>query len=259
MTAQDHDPEEQLEQKPLLGHLEDLRWMIIRCVVALTVTGTFCLYFSREIFTILQRPLVVIGQDPEKFLNTLSVLDPFSIHISIGLFSGLVMALPLILYFVAQFVLPALTKQEKALVLPVFAAGAILFVLGVVFCYYLVLPITLQFFLDYNKWLHLNATWTIKNYLDFVLQMLIGFGLAFEMPLVLLVLHFFGIVSSSFLQEYRRHAIVAIFIAACCITPSSDLFSLTLLSLPMYLFYEGCIFIMKWREAGLARREAARR
>ncbi|HSI83153.1 MAG: twin-arginine translocase subunit TatC [Candidatus Methylacidiphilales bacterium] len=243
------DNQEELEQKPLLGHLEDLRWTILRCVAVLAVSVSVCLIFTKYIVDILQQPLIWIGKNPKDYTVTIGIIDPFSTHISIGMFSGLVLGLPFILYYLALFILPALTKEEKRHVLPVFAAGAMLFVFGVVFCYFFVVPKTLEFFLDYNTYMDTRAQWTFQNYVDFVIQMLIGFGLAFEMPLVLLILNYFGIISSHMLREYRRHAIVAIFVAACCITPSSDLFSLGMLAVPMYILYEACAIIMSWRES----------
>jgi sec-independent protein translocase protein TatC len=138
-----------------------------------------------------------------------------------------------------------LTAREKRFLGPVFFAGAMLFVIGVVFCYELVLKVTLQFFLGYNDYFGWGTMWTAKALIDFEVQMLAGFGIAFEMPLVILVLNLLGLVSAAQLASKRRHAAVVIFIAACCIIPSTDLFSLSVLSVPMYLLYEACIFIAR--------------
>ena len=175
----------------------------------------------------------------------MGVVDPFSIHMEISLFGGLILSLPLLLYFIGQFLLPALTLREKKFLAPVFAAGAVLFAVGVTFCYAFVLKATLKFFLGYNDYFGWGTMWTAKALIDFEVQMLAGFGVAFELPLVILVLNLLGLVSSAQLAAKRRHAGVIIFIAACCIIPSTDIFSLSVLTVPMYLLYEACILIAR--------------
>jgi len=243
-----------LETKPFLAHLEDLRWTIIKCLVALSLGMVACAFLARQILQLLYRPLRATGHDPKELLRNIGVVDPFSIHMEISLFGGVIVSLPLMLYFLAQFVLPALTPAEKRFLGPIFAAGAGLFIVGVVFCYEFVLKVTLAFFLGYNDYFGWGTMWTAKSLIDFEVQMLVGFGLAFEMPLVILVLNLFGIVSAEQLASKRRHAAVIIFIAACCIIPSTDLFSLSTLSVPMYLLYEACIWIARTVE----RRRAAK-
>jgi sec-independent protein translocase protein TatC len=248
--ANGNDPAIELETKPFLSHLEDLRWTIIRCVGALGVGVIVCAFTVRPILHALYRPLIKAGRDPKDFLFTLGVVDPFSIHMEISLFGGIMLSLPLILYFLGQFLLPALTPREKRFLGPIFALGALLFMVGVVFCYTVVLQAAIQFFLGYNDYLGSDAKWTLKGLIDFEVQMLIGFGLAFEFPLILLVLNLFGIVSSSQLASKRRHAALVIFVAACCIIPSTDPFSLGVLAVPLYLMYEVCIWVSRIFERG---------
>jgi sec-independent protein translocase protein TatC len=211
----------------------------------LALAMTICAFSARYILDALYQPLVWSGHDPKKFLLTLGVVDPFAIHVEISLLGGVMLSLPILLIFVGQFLLPALTPREKKFVLPIFAAGAVLFLVGVTFCYAFVLKAALQFFLGYNDYLGFSTMWTAKNLIDFEVQMLAGFGLAFELPLVILVLNLLGLVSSRQLAEKRRHAALIIFVAACCIIPSTDLFSLSVLSVPMYLLYEACIWIAR--------------
>src|SRR5208282_5786321 len=109
-------------------------------------------------------------------------------------------------------------------------------------------------FLDYSAYLGFTTMWTAKGLIDFEVQMLLGFGLAFELPLVILVLNLLGIVSADQLAAKRRHAALGIFIAACCIIPSTDLFSLSVLSVPMYILYESCIWIARIVERRKARK-----
>jgi len=240
----DDDLRAGLETKPFLAHLEDLRWTIIRCVGALAVGVCVCAFSAKYILRALYVPYRAAGRDPKDLFN-FGVVDPFSIHMEISLFGGVILSLPLLLYFVGQFLLPALTPREKRFIAPVFAAGAVLFIVGVTFCYAFVLKATLQFFFAYSNYLGFSATWTAKALIDFEVQMLLGFGLAFELPLVVLVLNLLGIVSAAQLASKRRHAAFFIFIAACCIIPSTDLFSLSVLAVPMYLLYEACIWIAR--------------
>ena len=248
----DDDVRAGLETKPFLAHLEDLRWTIIRCLCALAVGVTICAFTAKYILDALYVPYRAAGRDPKDLFN-FGVVDPFSIHMEISLFGGVILSLPFLLYFIGQFLLPALTPREKRFIGPIFAAGTALFIVGVTFCYAFVLKATLQFFFAYSDYLGFSATWTAKALIDFEVQMLMGFGLAFELPLVILVLNLLGIVSAEQLAAKRRHAALAIFIAACCIIPSTDLFSLSVLAVPMYLLYELCIWIARFVE----RRKAA--
>jgi sec-independent protein translocase protein TatC len=236
-----------LETKPFLAHLEDLRWTIIRSVGALAVGMTVCAFGVRYILKVLYWPYLQAGRDPKTLLN-IGVTDPFSIHMEISVLGGIILSLPAMLYFMGQFLLPALMPREKRFLAPVFAAGTLLFVVGVAFCYAFVLKVALQFFLGYSNYLGFEATWTVKELIDFEAQMLIGFGLAFEFPLVLVVLNILGIISSRQLADKRRHAAFAIFVAACCIIPSTDPFTLSLFSLPLYVLYEGSIWIAWFME-----------
>jgi len=240
----DDDVRAGLETKPFLAHLEDLRWTIIRCVCALAVGVCVCAFTAKHILNALYVPYRQAGRDPKDLFN-FGVVDPFSIHMEISIFGGVILSLPFLLYFIGQFLLPALTPREKRFVAPVFAAGTALFIVGVTFCYAFVLRATLVFFIGYSSYLGFSTMWTAKGLIDFEVQMLMGFGLAFELPLVILVLNLLGIVSAEQLAAKRRHAAFAIFIAACCIIPSTDLFSLSVLSVPMYLLYESCIWIAR--------------
>jgi len=246
-----NDPEDDarpgLETKPFLGHLEDLRWTIIRCVCALVVGIVICAFTAKYILRALYHPYRMAGQDPHKLVN-FGVVDPFSIHMEISVFGGIILALPFLLYFIGQFLLPALTPREKRFLAPIFIAGSGLFALGVTFCYAFVLRAALEFFIGYSNYFGFESMWTAKTLIDFEVQMLIGFGLAFEFPLVILVLNLLGIVSSQQLASKRRHAALIIFVAACCIIPSTDPFSLSLLSVPLYVLYEGCIWIARIME-----------
>ncbi|ACD82891.1 Sec-independent protein secretion pathway component TatC [Methylacidiphilum infernorum V4] len=237
------------EEKPFLEHLEDLRWVIIKSLLALGGGSLICFIETKPLMAILLKPLKSAGEDPQKVLRVLGVVDPFSVQLQLSLLGGLVLSLPFILYFVAQFIIPGLTPSELRLLFPIFSVGALLFVGGILFSYFILLPQTLQFFSAYNKWMGVQTDWTLQNYSNFVVQMLISFGLAFELPLVVILLGILGILQSATLSRYRRHAIVIIVVAAACITPTSDPLSLFLLAAPMYLLYECSLWVLKAIEA----------
>ncbi|MFZ5806444.1 MAG: twin-arginine translocase subunit TatC [Verrucomicrobiota bacterium] len=236
-----------MEDKTFLDHLEDLRWVILKSCVVLAVAMMLACLKAREIIVFLRAPLdrILIEKHiaPDSFLLILGVVDPFTLMLQIGLFVGVIVSLPFIFYFLAQFFAPALREKERKIVYPVFLFGGALFLLGVVFCYYLVLPQAIQFFLGLNDWFGWKPAWTIQNYLNFTLQMLIAFGVSFELPLVLLVLMRFGILSSQKLAHYRKHTIVILLIFAACVTPTSDPYNLALLFFPMYILFEASILI----------------
>src|SRR5271154_5933370 len=169
LPPDDDDVRRGLETKPFLAHLEDLRWTIIRCVGALAVGVIICAFSVKYILKALYHPYRQTGHDPKELFN-FGVVDPFSIHMEISIFGGLILSLPFLLYFVGQFLLPALTPREKRFLAPIFFAGAILFAVGVSFCYFLVLKATLQFFFGYSAWLGWSAPWTAKALIDFEVQ-----------------------------------------------------------------------------------------
>jgi sec-independent protein translocase protein TatC len=234
--------------KPFLDHLEDLRWMLIKCLVALGVAMGICLVFVREIIQALELPLTWSGltKDPAKFLISFGVADSFSVAFKVAIFGGLLLSIPMILFFIGQFVLPALTKKEKGYLWPAFAAGAFMFLLGVVACYYLLLPQTLRVTYEFSTFLGFHAQWSIQSYLSFTVQFMIGLGLGFEVPVLLLLLVKLGVLNPLTLRKFRRHIIVLIFIAAAVITPTTDMLTLCLVALPMCLLYEACIWTARW-------------
>ena len=240
------------DEKPFLGHLEDLRWTIFKALAALSLASVVGFLETKPILGLLLRPLKQAGEDPAKILRFLGVVDPFSVQLQISLLTGIVLSLPAILYFIGEFLLPALTPKEKRALFPVFSAGAFLFLLGGFFSYALLLPQALRFFVQYSQSLGVETQWTLPNYLDFVIQMVVGFGLAFELPLVVVLLTYFGVLRADLLRHYRRHAIVVIVVAAACITPTSDPFTLFFMAAPMYLLYE----LSLWIALGIERKRS---
>ena len=231
------------DAKPFLEHLEDFRKMLIKIALALAVTMTLCFMFRSELAGLIQRPLIEVDPARASNLQSLGVADSFTISLELSLYGGIILAFPLILLFLAEFVLPALNAAEKRILYPVALVGFGLFLSGVAFCYFVVLPQTLEFFFKDAQSMHWQPTWTVREYYSFTTQFVIGFGLAFELPLVVLVLVKLGIVDYELLKRTRAYAVVVIFFIAAIITPTTDMVTLLLMGGPMYVLYEICILI----------------
>ena len=238
-----HFRETEDEAKPFLDHIEDLRVLIIKIAAAIAVAMTAGFAFRTWLAAIIQRPLA--GVDPERAANlqSLGVADSFTISLQLAFYAGFVLAFPFILYFLAEFVLPALTPREKRVLVPAALVGFGLFLVGVAFCYFVVLPQALAFFFQDAQAMSWQPTWTVREYYSFVTQLTIAFGVAFELPLVVLVLVKLGILDRETLQRSRAFAVLVIFIVAAIITPTTDILTLILLGGPMVVLYEVCIAI----------------
>jgi len=155
---------------------------------------------------------------------------------------GLGVTLPLNIFFLAQFVFPALTRKEKKYVTPSFLIGGVLFVIGLLFGYILTLPLAIRIFVEINERYDIENVWRMSEYLSTVTKLLIANGVVFEMPLLLIVLVRIGILSVATLRKKRRHAIVIILFVAAMLTPM-DAATMFMLAVPMCVMYEGCIWV----------------
>src|SRR5690242_13576931 len=228
--------------KPFLEHLEDLRWTIVKMAITVALAMILCFAFRQSLVRILQAPMKAV--DPQVgALRALGITDSITISFHLAFYAGIVISFPLLLYFLAEFVLPALTAVEKRFVFPAIAASFGLFLLGVTVCYFWLLPKTILFFFRDTQSLGWAPTWTVQQYYSFVTRFTIGFGLAFELPVVVLALVRFGLITYRFMARTRPYAVVLIFILAAIIAPTPDLLTLVAMALPMALLYESCIWI----------------
>ncbi len=228
--------------KPFLEHLEDLRWTIVKMAIALLVAMIFSLAFRSRLVLVMQQPLHEIDQKMAT-LRALGVTDSITISFRLAFYAGIVLSFPVLLYFLAQFVVPGLTAVEKRFLLPAIGVSFALFLVGVLVCYFWLLPKTILFFFRDTVSLGWTPSWTVQEYYAFVTRFTLGFGLAFELPVVVLALVRFGLVTYPFMARTRPYAIVLIFILATIITPTPDILTLIAMSLPMCLLYESCIWI----------------
>jgi sec-independent protein translocase protein TatC len=228
--------------KPFLEHLEDLRWTIVKMAIALLVSMVLCLAFRSTLVHVMQAPLHEV--DPQiGALRALGITDSITISFQLAFYAGIVLSFPVLLYFLAEFVLPALTAVEKKFLLPAIFVSFGLFLLGVVICYFWLLPKTILFFFHDTQSLGWAPAWTVQQYYSFVTRFTMGFGLAFELPVVVLALVRFGLITYRFMARTRPYAIVLMFVLATIITPTPDILTLIAMALPMVLLYESCIWI----------------
>jgi len=228
--------------KPFLEHLEDLRWTIVKMAITLLVAMVLCFVFRTTLVQVMQQPLHDV--DPKiGALRALGVTDSFTISFRLSFYAGIVISFPILLYFIAEFVLPALTAMEKRYLFPAIFVSFGLFLTGVLACYYWLLPKTILFFFKDTQSLGWTPAWTVQEYYSFVTRFTIGFGLAFELPVVVLALVRFGLITYAFMARTRPYAVVLIFLMATIITPTPDVLTMIAMAMPMCLLYESCIWI----------------
>ncbi len=246
------------EPKPFLDHIEDLRSMLIKMAVALGGAMIFSFFFRTVLFAIIQSPLTKVDPEHLSNLQSLGVVDSFSISLELAFYAGIVLSFPFLIYFLAEFVLPALTAKERRYVMPAAALGFGLFLGGVLFAYFVVLPQALEFFYRDALSLGWRPTWTVREYYSFTTQFIIAFGLAFELPVVVLLLVKLGVIEASDLRRIRPQAFIAVMIFSAILTPTTDMITLFMMGGPMYVLYEMCIVIAAFtqkRAAAQAARE----
>jgi sec-independent protein translocase protein TatC len=224
---------------PFLSHLEELRTRLIWCAVAVGVMSTLTFFYAPALIRILQHsaPKTVdyIQLYPgEEFLSSFKLC----------LLTGLGLALPILLYHVARFTTPGLSLKEKRLIFPLLMVSTVLFAAGVVFGYYAVLPFMLDFLLGYGQEIARNQL-SIAKYLDFCMGFLLASGLVFQLPVLLLFLSFFKLITSQKLINQWKWAIVGSFIVGAVITPSADPFSQTFMAIALLGLYGISILLIK--------------
>jgi len=243
--------------KPFLDHLEDLRWMLVRMAMTLAIGMVVAFCFHTQLIELVQRPLRQLDPHLVTKLQVLSVTDPMIIVFEVTFYAGIVITFPVMLFFIAQFVLPALTPRERTIVVPVIGASFVLFMVGVLFCYFWVLPQTLAFFFGFARSLEWAPTWQVREYFGFVTQITLAFGLAFELPIVVVMLVYFRVLTSAFLRRTRPFAIILVLCLAALIAPTPDPVTFLSLGVPMCLLYEACIWLGWFVERARLKKEDA--
>jgi sec-independent protein translocase protein TatC len=232
---------------PILEHLEELRWRIIKILVVLCIATVACYFFSDTFFHWIRWPLDAGTPPGQKInLNYLRLGDSFTVRIKMAFLAGIMVTIPFTLFQIWRFVMPGLYQNERKAVVPLVFWSTLLFLTGAAMCYFWVMPLTIRFLLAIAPE-NVTPVLTITEYINFIMWTTISFGAVFQLPLVALFLGKLGIVNWRMLAKGRRYAIVAIAFAAAVITPSSDALSMALLTLPLYLLYEVSIWLLRFR------------
>jgi sec-independent protein translocase protein TatC len=227
---------------PLIQHLEELRKVIIRSLMAFGITLVAGWWFRNDVMRFLVLPITDKGYK----LVYLTPLEPFYTELKLAVIAGFVLALPFILWEVWGFLLPALKPAEKKYVKVIVVFSLLQFLLGITFAFFTVFKIGINFFLEIGRDAAAVPTLSMGNYLSFVASFIIPFGLFFELPLVMIFLAKIGVVNPEVFAKNRKYAILLICIAAGILTPGPDVLSQLLMSVPLYLLYEVSVVISKF-------------
>ena len=234
-------------------HLDVLRSSLIRMGVAVVVFAVAAFCLKDELFSVVLAPrssdfvtYKLLGVDPFSIhlMNT-GLTEQFMIHMRTAIYAGLLVASPYILYELFRFVSPGLYQNERRYAVWIVGAAYVMFLLGTLINYFVVFPLTVRFLGTYQVSPDVANMLTLQSYIDTLIGMSLVMGVVFELPVVCGLLGHMGLINSHMMSEYRRHAIVAILIVAAIITPTTDMFTLFVVALPIYLLYELSIQIVR--------------
>ncbi|MBW1847766.1 MAG: twin-arginine translocase subunit TatC [Deltaproteobacteria bacterium] len=224
---------------PFTAHLEELRKRLIRCFIAIGIGFVLSYGFKEKLFYILTQPLISAMKYDGKLIFT-GLPEAFFTYLKAALLSGIMLASPIILYQFWMFVAPGLYKTERLTLTPIIIVSSIFFVCGALFGYFIVFPIGFKFFLSFATE-NIQALPSMREYLSFASKLLLAFGLAFELPIVITFLAKLGIVSVDFLRKNRKYALLLFFVASAILTPP-DVVSQIMMAFPLMALYELSIF-----------------
>ena len=231
------------DKMPLTSHLEELRKRLVRILIAVGIAFLGCFAFKEEIFRIVAQPLISVLPPGSHMVYT-GLPEAFFTYIKVSLYAGIFVASPVVLYQVWKFISPGLFPKEKKFVAPFVITSTMLFVGGVCFGYFLVLPSAYKFFLEFTTDF-LKPMLSMREYLTLTLKLLLAFGIIFEIPVFLFFMTKIGLVTPRKLARMRRYAIVVCFIVAAIITPTPDAFTQCMMAIPMIILYEVGIIVSR--------------
>lgn len=227
---------------PLTSHLAELRKRLILSFVSVGVGFIVCYAFSQNLFDLLSRPLLKMMPSGSTLIFT-SVAEAFFTYMKVAFIAGLMLASPFVLFQIWAFVAPGLYRHEKRYVIPFVTAGSFFFILGILFAYFIAIPVGFRFLLGYATDF-IKPMPSMKEYLSFSIKFLLAFGLVFEFPVVLVLLARIGVVDANMMARHRKYAILLIFIFAAVMTPP-DIISQLLMAIPLMGLYELSILLSK--------------
>ncbi|MBQ4844838.1 twin-arginine translocase subunit TatC [Pseudoalteromonas sp. MMG005] len=222
-------------QSGFIGHLIELRNRLMKAILSILVIFVALVYFANDIYAFVAAPLIAHLPENSTMIAT-DVTAPFFAPFKLTLFVALFAAVPMLLHQVWSFIAPGLYKHEKRMLIPILCSSVLLFYAGISFCYFVVLPIILGFFTSVGPEM-MTLSPDISSYLAFTLKLFFAFGVAFEIPVAIMVLCWSGATTTASLKEKRPYVVVGAFVVAMFLTPP-DVLSQTLLALPMLLLFE---------------------
>lgn len=247
-------------------HLDELRSVLIRIAVAVVLCSVAAFCFKDILFgvvlgpqssdfityKVLDRLAGLFSSEPElmetlsaRLINT-GLAQQFLLHVKVSVWTGFMLSSPYILYQLFGFVSPALYDSERKYALRLVVGGSVMFLLGLLLSYFLIFPLTFRFLSTYQVSDIVENTVTIESYIDTMITLSLSMGIVFEIPVLCWILGKMGIINGQLMRNYRRHVCVILLVVGAIITPTSDVFTLMLVSLPMYLLYELSIQIVTW-------------
>ena len=221
----------------ILAHLEELRWRLIRSIISVIVCSGICYYFIEDIMAFISQP---VGK-----LYYLQPSEAFFTYLKVSICCGFILALPIVFYQLWCFVLPALTIKERYIAAVIVPSSVILFLSGLAFSFFLVMPAALKFFGGFGSE-SLLPMFSVARYFDFLFSFILPFGFVFELPLVVVIAAKLGLLSSKFLGEKQRYVIFFSFVIGAIITPTPDIFTQSMIALPMIVLYELSYLIVRF-------------
>ena len=257
MAEQPQQQEQQSDAEAsmsLVDHLRELRTRLLRSVLLLLAIFVGLFYFANDIYTLVAAPLLAMMPESSSMI-AIDVTSPFFAPFKLTLAVAFALGMPVLLYELWAFVAPGLYRQERRAFLPIVASSIVLFYLGVAFAYYVVLPIIVGFFTSIGP-AEVAVMTDINSYLGFVLKIFFAFGIAFEIPIAVILLSYAGLVNVDSLRRKRRYIIVGCFALGMLLTPP-DIFSQSLLALPMWLLFEVGLFFSARIDARRQQRQQA--
>ena len=221
----------------LVAHLTELRERLIRCLLAVLLGSAVGYYFIDEIIHYLTLPA---GK-----LYYMQPTEAFFTYLKVAVVVGFLLALPVIFYHVWKFLLPALTKNERIVLGIIVPVSVLLFFIGLLFSFFLVLPVAIKFFMGFGSD-ELEALFSVSRYFEFVIMFVLPFGFVFELPLIITVMGKLGLITSATLAKHARMVIFVSFVVAAIITPTPDVFTQAMIALPMIILYGLGYLIVKY-------------
>ena len=225
-------------QLTFMDHLRDLRKRLIHALYGVVAGTSVTLFFAKPLYLFLMDPILRTLPEAERTIGFRDLVEPVMVYMKVGFYGGLFLAAPWVLLQFWLFVAPGLYKREKKVVVPFLVVGTLLFYAGAAFCYLLVMPAAFPAMMAFATDAFLKPELLMREQLSVVLAMLLGFGVVFEMPVVIAFLSMIGLVSADTLAKHRRVAIIANVSLAAFITPTGDPLNLAMMAVPMVLFYE---------------------